>query len=80
MFKYRYGSLLRYNPFLNYSSTICNRSNTYQCRNTSKCISIHRLMDFIYDCPYLDDEDQNNIKNIVLTENYNSSHFKCSMF
>ena len=49
--------------FVNYNSMLCNRSSMYQCRNSSKCISIHRLMDTIEDCPYNDDENKAQINN-----------------
>ena len=38
----------------------CNHSTMYQCSNSSKCISKHRLMDGIQDCPFNDDETYNN--------------------
>ncbi|CAF3762335.1 unnamed protein product [Adineta steineri] len=34
----------------------CNYSTMYQCKNSSKCISKHRLVDGIEDCPLADDE------------------------
>ena len=34
----------------------CNHSNMYQCSNSSKCISKHRLVDGYRDCPFGDDE------------------------
>ncbi|UJR06888.1 hypothetical protein I4U23_011177 [Adineta vaga] len=34
----------------------CNHSMMYQCNNSIKCISIHRLRDTIQDCPFNDDE------------------------
>ena len=52
-----HSQLLKYQMIFAYNSTICDRSNMYQCENSSKCISIHRLMDSIDDCPYLDDEN-----------------------
>jgi hypothetical protein len=37
----------------------CNYSTMYQCENSSKCISKHRLLDGIRDCPFNDDETFN---------------------
>lgn len=53
--------LNKYQLKFNYNSTICNRTSMYQCINSSKCISIHRLMDGIDDCPYLDDENNTDV-------------------
>ena len=61
IFTYQYGSIHRYNPFWKYSSEICQRSNMYQCQNSSKCISIDRLNDGIDDCMYSDDENQSQL-------------------
>ena len=55
----------------------CNHSKTmYQCRNSSKCISKHRLLDGIVDCPFDDDEIRdNNYHRLNKTDHY----FTCSM-
>ena len=37
----------------------CHHSSMYQCSNSSKCISKHRLVDGIQDCPFNDDETFN---------------------
>jgi hypothetical protein len=37
----------------------CNLSTLYQCENSIKCISKHRLVDGIKDCPFGDDEKFN---------------------
>ncbi|CAF4303137.1 unnamed protein product [Rotaria sp. Silwood2] len=34
----------------------CNHSTIYQCQNSTRCISKHRLVDSIQDCPFNDDE------------------------
>jgi hypothetical protein len=34
----------------------CNHSTMYQCKNSTKCISRHHLLDGINDCPFDDDE------------------------
>ena len=52
----------------NFTSMICNRSNTYQCMNSIKCVSIYRLMDTIYDCPHQDDESISNMNNMKLKQ------------
>jgi hypothetical protein len=38
----------------------CNHSIMYQCYNSAKCISKHRLVDGIQDCPLNDDETYNH--------------------
>ena len=45
------------------NSSLCNRASMYRCRQSSSCISIHRLMDEIEDCPYNDDENLTQINN-----------------
>ncbi len=52
----------------NYSSSFCKRSNMYQCVNSSKCISRHRLNDGILDCPKHEDENGTVIDNGVSLE------------
>ncbi|UJR29703.1 hypothetical protein I4U23_017251 [Adineta vaga] len=69
--------ILEYNPFKNLTYKMCNRSNTYRCQNSSKCISIHRLADRIRDCPKFDDEEQNIPENVLLTEYFCRNRFKC---
>ena len=61
----------------NYNSTICNRSSMYQCINSSKCISIHRLMDGIHDCPSMDDENMFEMNNTNLIKQLEQTHYKC---
>lgn len=41
----------------NYSIKMCNQTSMYQCDRSLKCISIFRLFDGRFDCPYRDDED-----------------------
>ena len=48
--------LRRYYTNLNYNNEICNRTNMYQCKNSEKCISMYRIRDGLFDCPYEDDE------------------------
>ena len=61
----------------NYNSTMCNRSSMHQCLNSSKCISIHRLMDGIHDCPLMDDETMFEKNNTDLFKQLQSSHYQC---
>lgn len=72
-----YNGLKSYYPIFNYNTTICNRSNMYQCMNSSVCISIHRLLDQRHDCPYLDDENVTHIDNIINSELLKQSHLEC---
>ncbi|CAF1495695.1 unnamed protein product [Adineta ricciae] len=44
-----------------YHNFICDSSNMYQCKNSSKCIPISYVGDGIRDCDYYDDEDQSTI-------------------
>ena len=38
---------------------LCSSSSMYQCINSSKCISKHRLLDGVRNCPLADDENYN---------------------
>ncbi|CAF4370897.1 unnamed protein product [Rotaria sp. Silwood2] len=60
--------LWRYHEIHNYNSSICNRSNMHQCSNSLKCISTHRLMNGVNDCPNSDDENKISINYTVSTE------------
>ena len=53
--------------------TYCEQSNMYQCSNTHKCISKHRLVDNILDCYAGDDESFNS--SCSLNHTY---RFQCS--
>jgi hypothetical protein len=66
------------NSIINNASILCNRSNIYQCINSSKCISIYRLNDGIQDCYYNDDEEQLTIFNQIYTLQHFSSFFECT--
>jgi hypothetical protein len=72
-----YKGLKKYQLIFNYTSAICNRLNMYQCMNSSKCISIHRLMDNIDDCPYMDDENILEINNTDVIEQLKQTHITC---
>ena len=72
-----YENLNNYHLIYNYTIDICNRPLMYQCRNSSKCISIYRLMNRINDCPYMDDENMNFIKTTNAMSLLNRTHFKC---
>ena len=39
------------------NTNICTNRFMYRCKNSTECISIHRLCNQIYDCDYGDDED-----------------------
>ncbi|CAF1407518.1 unnamed protein product [Adineta ricciae] len=43
----------------------CNHLTMYQCKNSIKCISVHRLRDGIQDCPLNDDETFNRSCSLV---------------
>ncbi|CAF1384110.1 unnamed protein product [Adineta ricciae] len=53
----------------------CNHPSMYQCEKTSKCISKHRLIDGIQDCPFNDDETFNQSCSL------NNTHYRfpCSV-
>ncbi|CAF4370898.1 unnamed protein product, partial [Rotaria sp. Silwood2] len=70
--------LKRFNLITNYTSMICNGLNMYKCFNSSKCISVSRLMNNEGDCPYRDDENMTHINNTNLT-NLLKYHFKCQI-
>jgi len=53
-----YLTLRRYHLTWNYTSNLCQKPQMYQCIHSSKCISVHRLLDGILDCPYIDDENE----------------------
>ena len=72
-----YQILKRFHLVFNYSSVICNRSNMYQCLRSSKCISIHRLLNNIDDCPYIDDENVILVNNTELIQQLRKTHFQC---
>ena len=69
--------LSRCNSIINKDSNLCNKPNMYRCMNSSKCISIHRLIDGVFDCDHYDDE--NTIMfNDTLSSKVIRTHFKCS--
>ena len=76
-FGYQKEMLHKYDLMINYSFVICNRRDMYQCINSSKCISIYRLMDSVNDCLYADDEHENIINNTALQELFKRKTFKC---
>jgi hypothetical protein len=49
----------------------------YQCINSSKCISIYRLLDTVDDCPYADDENITLINTPDIIKKLDETHFKC---
>ncbi|CAF1466728.1 unnamed protein product [Rotaria sp. Silwood1] len=73
-----FDQLKKYNTFINYTSEICNRTNMYQCVNSSKCISVNHFMDGNLDCPQKDDEDIMQINSINMAK-FLKNHFKCNI-
>ena len=69
-----YNGLKSYYPIFNYNATVCNRTNMYQCLDSSACISIHRLLDSTYDCRYVDDENSTFVDNDTLAKLLKYSH------
>ena len=71
--------LKQYHRPYKYNNEICNRTQVYQCWNSSKCISIYRLFDRKNDCPYMDDENLNTIRSINtnIINILNKTHYKC---
>jgi len=68
-----YNRLYKYHQIYDYATEVCNGASIYHCRNSTKCISIYRLLDSVYDCPYLDDEDYpSTAMNFI-----NKTYFKC---
>ncbi|CAF4552475.1 unnamed protein product, partial [Rotaria sp. Silwood2] len=55
----------------------CNILTMYKCRNSSKCISKHRLCDGIIDCDYNDDEECTQINGSCLLYGFND-FLKCT--
>ncbi|CAF1500164.1 unnamed protein product [Adineta ricciae] len=72
-----YNQLKEMNPIINFPVNRCNQSNIYQCRNSSKCISFHRLINDISDCPYFDDEDISENTNSQLFVRLKHKFYKC---
>ncbi|CAF3386798.1 unnamed protein product [Rotaria sp. Silwood2] len=59
-----------------HSSSICDSSIMYQCKNSSKCIPNSYVGDGIRDCDYEDDEEQSTIDEHCLLDQANT-FFKC---
>lgn len=74
-----YKELGKYYLQYSYNSMICNRSSMYQCMNSSKCISIERLLDRNSDCPYMDDENIIAINNSDAGKQLDKTHYKCQL-
>ena len=75
--KQLYETLHKYHLSSDYTAEICQRWNMYQCINSLKCISIHRLLDTIDDCPLMDDEDLTSILNSHRSESIKKNYFHC---
>ncbi|CAF2697935.1 unnamed protein product [Rotaria sp. Silwood2] len=72
-----YEQLWTCNAMIRNDSPLCNRSNMYQCRNSSKCISIYRLNDGVRDCHYNDDEQLTMVNNTCELDSL-KNYFKCT--
>ena len=72
-----YEKLYEYHLSFDYTLEICQQSNMYQCMNSSKCISIYRLLDGINDCSMMDDENLTAIQNSHRSEYIKNNHFYC---
>ncbi|UJR11560.1 hypothetical protein I4U23_015740 [Adineta vaga] len=72
-----YRQIEEINSINNFSLHRCNESNLYQCLNSSKCISFHRIMNDVYDCPYYDDENIFEDKNPQLFAQLQYNYYKC---
>ena len=55
----------------------CNSPNMYRCINSSKCITIHRICDGLFDCDYKDDERCSMVNN-TCPEMGSHTLFKCA--
>ncbi|CAF0930075.1 unnamed protein product [Adineta ricciae] len=72
-----YRQLEETNPIINFPVNRCNEANIYQCSNSSKCISFHRLMNSIFDCPYHDDENIYEDTNPEVFARLKHRYYKC---
>ncbi|CAF0969766.1 unnamed protein product [Adineta ricciae] len=72
-----YEQLQNIGSIINFPRNRCNESTIYQCQNSSKCISLHRLLDDVYDCPYHDDENISRHSNDRLFAQMYHKYYKC---
>ena len=72
-----YEQLYKCNTIPKHLAGVCNSSYTYQCFNSSKCISNYRLDDDRIDCDYGDDENQDIINRVCLNDR-SGTFFKCT--
>ncbi|CAF4144877.1 unnamed protein product, partial [Adineta steineri] len=72
-----YQQMENYHPIISFPLHRCNESNFYQCRNSSKCISFHRLINGVTDCPYNDDENIFEDTNPQLFAQVKHKYYKC---
>ncbi|CAF1516181.1 unnamed protein product, partial [Adineta steineri] len=66
-----------HHAIINFPRHRCNESNFYQCSNSSKCISFHRLINGVTDCPYNDDENIYEDTNPELFTQVKHKYYKC---
>ncbi|UJR38685.1 hypothetical protein I4U23_031351 [Adineta vaga] len=66
-----------FNPIVNFPPNPCNTLNLYQCINSSKCISFHRLLNGKFDCPYNDDENISEDTNSQLFDRFKDKYYHC---
>ncbi|CAF4299465.1 unnamed protein product, partial [Adineta steineri] len=64
-------------PIINFPLYRCSQSHLYQCINSSKCISFHRLINGVTDCPYNDDENIYEDTNPKLFAQVKHKYYKC---
>ena len=55
----------------------CPSDHFYRCRNSTKCISRHRLLDGINDCFYVDDEQLSFVRTFTSVESNKKEFFHC---
>ena len=73
-----YNKLRRFYMISNMNLKLCEQPNVYQCRNSSKCISIYRINDGVQNCPLMDDENMIDIENINIINRLNkNNYYKC---
>ncbi|CAF1400674.1 unnamed protein product [Adineta ricciae] len=72
-----YRQLTQTEPIINFPLNRCNDSHVYQCQNSPKCISFHRLIDSVHNCPYKDDENIFHYTNPQLFEKIKHKYYDC---
>jgi hypothetical protein len=75
--RFLYEELYQCNTIPHNNFAVCNSPTMYQCINSSKCISKHRLCDGMDDCDYKDDE-QCALNNSICSVSGSEIFFKCT--